>query len=48
MTFKFAFYTWLARLLDPRGAREADAIIARIKEIQTKQNRQKFPPAGSN
>ncbi len=46
--FKVAFYTWLARVLDPKGARETDAIIARIETIRTKQNRQKFPPAGSN
>lgn len=37
MSFKVAFYTWLARVLDPRGAAAADRIIARLKEIERQQ-----------
>lgn len=34
MNLQIAFYTWLARVMDPRGAREADEIIERLRRIK--------------
>lgn len=36
MSLKVAFYTWLARVLDPRGAEHADRIIAKIEAVKAR------------